>query len=160
MAQPSATTLPALHVRPVRGWLNDPNGIVRHRDRWHVFYQHNPLRAQHGDIAWAHVSSPDLVRWTEHPVAFSPTPGGPDRGGCWSGAFLPWLDVPAVAYTGVGAGPERSAVCVRTALDDGLDTWSGRSSSRRNRSTLVCWPCATPSRSSTAAGAGPCSAPG
>lgn len=118
------TTVPVLHVRPVRGWLNDPNGIVRHRDRWHVFYQHNPLRAQHGDIAWAHVSSPDLVRWTEHPIAFSPTPGGPDRGGCWSGAFLPWLDEPAVAYTGVGEGPERSTVCVRTALDDDLDSWS------------------------------------
>ena len=124
MPLPSATTVPALHVRPVRGWLNDPNGIVRHRGRWHVFYQHNPLRARHGDIAWAHVSSPDLVRWTDRPVAFSPTPGGPDRGGCWSGASLPWLDAPAVAYTGVGEGPERSTVCVRTALDDHLDTWS------------------------------------
>jgi beta-fructofuranosidase len=121
---PSATTVPALHVRPVRGWLNDPNGTVRHQGRWHVFYQHNPLRAQHGDIAWGHTSSPDLVRWTEHPVAFAPTPGGPDRGGCWSGAFLPWLDAPAVAYTGVGDGPERSTVCVRTALDADLDTWS------------------------------------
>ncbi len=117
-------TAPVLHVRPRRGWLNDPNGIVRTGGRWHVFYQHNPLRARHGDIAWAHVSSPDLVRWTEHPIAFAPTPGGPDRGGCWSGAFLPWLDVPAVAYTGVGDGPQGSTVCVRTALDDDLDTWS------------------------------------
>ncbi len=121
---PSAATVPVLHVRPARGWLNDPNGTVRHAGRWHVFFQHNPSRAQHGDIAWGHVSSADLVRWTAHPVAFSPTPGGPDRGGCWSGASLPWLDVPAVAYTGVGEGPERSTVCVRTALDDELDTWS------------------------------------
>ena len=121
---PSAATVPVLHVRPARGWLNDPNGTVRHGGRWHVFYQHNPLRARHGDIAWAHVSSPDLVRWTEHPLAFSPTPAGPDRGGCWSGAYLPWLDAPAVAYTGVGDGPERSTVCVRLALDDDLDTWS------------------------------------
>ena len=124
MPSPSGTTVPVLHVRPVRGWLNDPNGIVRLGGRWHVFYQHDPAQARHGHIAWAHVSSPDLVRWTEHPIAFSPTPGGPDRGGCWSGAFLPWLDRPAVAYTGVGDGPERSTVCVRTALDDDLDTWS------------------------------------
>lgn len=115
---------PRFHVRPVRGWLNDPNGITRHGGRWHVFYQHNPARAQHGDIAWGHVSSPDLVRWTDHPVAFSPTPDGPDRAGCWSGSQLPWLDVPAVVYTGVEDGPERSTVCVRTALDDDLDTWS------------------------------------
>ena len=117
--------LPRFHVRPARGWLNDPNGVTRHRGRWHVFYQHNPARAQHGDIAWGHVSSPDLVRWTDHPVAFAPQPGGPDRGGCWSGSWLPWLDAPAVVYTGVEDGPERSTVCVRTALDDDLDTWSG-----------------------------------
>jgi beta-fructofuranosidase len=117
-------TVPVLHVRPARGWLNDPNGTVRHGQRWHVFFQHNPARAQHGDIAWGHVSSPDLVRWTEHPVAFGPTPDGPDRGGCWSGAFLPWLDRPAVVYTGIVDGPERSTVCVRTALDDDLERWS------------------------------------
>ena len=115
---------PRFHVRPARGWLNDPNGVTRHRGRWHVFYQHNPARAQHGDIAWGHVSSGDLVRWTDHPVAFGPQPGGPDRGGCWSGSWLPWLDVPAVVYTGIETGQERSTVCVRTAYDDDLDRWS------------------------------------
>ena len=116
--------LPRFHVRPARGWLNDPNGVCRHAGRWHVFYQHNPQRAQHGEIAWGHVSSADLVRWTDHPVAFAPQPGGPDAGGCWSGSALPWLDVPAVVYTGIVDGPERSTVCVRTALDDDLDAWS------------------------------------
>ena len=115
---------PLFHVRPVRGWLNDPNGVVRHGDRWHVFYQHNPRRAAHGDIAWAHVSSADLLTWAEHPIAFSPSPGAPDEGGCWSGTALPWLDVPAVVYTGIVDGPERSTVCLRRALDADLDTWS------------------------------------
>ena len=121
---PQATRVPLLHVRPARGWLNDPNGIVRHRGRWHVFYQHNPLRAQHGSIAWAHVSSADLVGWTQHPIAFSPSPGAPDAAGCWSGTSLPWLDSPAVVYTGLVDVPEDSTVCLRTALDDELETWS------------------------------------
>ena len=57
-------TVPVLHVRPVRGWLNDPNGVVRHRGRWHVVSQHDPLRAQHADVAWAQRRScptPDCV---------------------------------------------------------------------------------------------------
>lgn len=117
-------SVPILHIRPGRGWLNDPNGMTRHEGRWHVFFQHNPAGARHGDIHWGHVSSPDLVTWTEHPVAFGPQPDGPDRGGCWSGSFLGWGDRPAVAYTGILDGPEDSTVCVRHALDDALETWS------------------------------------
>lgn len=29
--------------------------------------------------------SADLLRWTDHPIALAPTPGGPDRLGCFSG---------------------------------------------------------------------------
>lgn len=121
---PAPDSRPLLHVRPDRGWLNDPNGTVRHDGRWHVFFQHNPARAQHGDIHWGHASSADLVTWTSHPVAFGPTPGGPDAGGCWSGAHLSWLGEPAVVYSGVADGPADSTVCLRRALDDRLDTWS------------------------------------
>lgn len=120
----SVDTYPILHIRPRRGWLNDPNGMTRHQGRWHVFFQHNPLRAQWGQIQWGHVSSADLVSWTEHPIAFGPQPDGPDRYGCWSGSFLPGLDRPAVAYTGIVSEPEHSTVCVRYALDDDLQTWS------------------------------------
>lgn len=115
---------PVLHIRPARGWLNDPNGVTRYKGRWHVFFQHNPLRAQHGDIQWGHVSSTDLVTWDMHPVAFGPQPGGPDAGGCWSGTFLPWFERPAVVYTGLLDGPQRSTVCVRYGFDESLDTWS------------------------------------
>ncbi|MFP5335241.1 MAG: glycoside hydrolase family 32 protein [Actinomycetes bacterium] len=117
-------SLPALHVRPTRGWLNDPNGITRHAGRWHVFFQHNPSRARHAAIHWGHVSSPDLVSWTEHPVAFGPEPGSPDAGGSWSGCFVPGLDRPAVVYTGIVDSPGESTVCLRWAEDDDLVTWS------------------------------------
>lgn len=123
MGASDPAALPALHIRPARGWLNDPNGMVRRDGVWHVFFQHNPARAQHGDIHWGHVSSPDLVTWTEHPVAFGPTPGGPDAGGCWSGAFVPWGEA-AVAYTAIVDDPAYGTVCVRYARDPALDHWS------------------------------------
>ncbi|WP_289231530.1 glycoside hydrolase family 32 protein [Barrientosiimonas endolithica] len=116
--------MPALHIRPDHGWLNDPNGMVHHGGRWHVFFQHNPQRPVHERIAWGHVSSADLVGWDPHPVAFAPEPGGPDRAGCWSGVFLPWLDRPAMAYSGVVDDTHASTVVVREALDDDLDTWA------------------------------------
>ena len=35
---------PALHIRPQRGWLNDPNGLCRMDGDYHVFFQYNPAR--------------------------------------------------------------------------------------------------------------------
>lgn len=116
--------LPQLHIQPLTGWLNDPNGVVRRDGRWHVFYQANPLAPVHRDIEWGHVSSEDLVSWQHHPAAFRPTPGGPDSGGCWSGVYLPWLARPAVAYSGLVTGEDDTTVCVREALDADLIRWS------------------------------------
>lgn len=117
-------TLPQLHIQPLAGWLNDPNGIVRRDGRWHVFHQANPKAPVHADIEWGHVSSTDLVTWEHHPIAFRPMPGGPDAAGCWSGVFLPWLTRPAVAYSGLAPGDASTTVCVRESLDDELLRWT------------------------------------
>ncbi|MGI3782058.1 MAG: glycoside hydrolase family 32 protein, partial [Janthinobacterium lividum] len=65
---------PRLHVRPRWGWLNDPNGLIKVDGTYHVFFQHNPYEPVHGHIHWGHVSSTDLLSWTEHPVALVPQP--------------------------------------------------------------------------------------
>ncbi|WP_298887366.1 glycoside hydrolase family 32 protein [uncultured Serinicoccus sp.] len=114
----------AYHLRPARGWLNDPNGMVFHDGRWHVFFQHSPQGPWHRQIAWGHASSSDLLRWREHPVAFTPQPGGPDSVGCWSGVLVTGLERPAAVYSGVTHADGRSTVCLRWAQDAGLDTWS------------------------------------
>ena len=114
----------AYHPRPSAGWLNDPNGVVRHRGRWHVFFQHNPDQARHARIHWGHLSSADLVSWTEHPVAFGPTPGGPDHAGAWSGVAVPGTDPVTMVYTGLTDATTTSTVCLREALDDDLVSWS------------------------------------
>ncbi|MDQ2757212.1 MAG: glycoside hydrolase family 32 protein [Actinomycetota bacterium] len=114
----------AHHLRPRRGWLNDPNGMLRRDGRWHVFFQHNPARAEHGDIHWGHASSRDLVSWLEHPVAFGPTPSAPDAAGCWSGVALDLGARVAAVYTACALGPRTTTVCIRYAADAELDVWS------------------------------------
>lgn len=87
-----------------RGWLNDPNGIVRHDGRWHVFFQYNPHSARHHLIRWGHMSSPDLVRWTEEPLGPEPREGSADETGCWSGVAIVEDGVPHLVYSGVSGG--------------------------------------------------------
>ena len=91
---------PTLHIRPARGWLNDPNGVCRIDGRYHVFFQYNPLTPVHGDVHWGHVSSDDLTTWSEEPIALRPRPGTVDAAGCWSGCVIDDGGVPTAIYTG------------------------------------------------------------
>ncbi len=49
--------------------MNDPNGLVLHGGRYHLFFQHSPDTVEPGRMSWGHASSADLLRWDEHPVA-------------------------------------------------------------------------------------------
>ena len=74
-------TFPSLHIRPERGWLNDPNGVCRIDGRYHVFFQHNPDSPLHGAIQWGHASSSDLLSWRYEPLALRTRPDGIDAAG-------------------------------------------------------------------------------
>ncbi|MEF9908165.1 glycoside hydrolase family 32 protein [Streptomyces sp. P9-A2] len=82
---PADPHLPAIHLRPSRNWINDPNGLVFHDGHYHVFFQYNPHGPQHSNVHWGHFRSPDLINWEPLPVALTPTPGGYDADGCYSG---------------------------------------------------------------------------
>ncbi|HIC68267.1 MAG TPA: hypothetical protein EYO90_01905, partial [Candidatus Latescibacteria bacterium] len=80
---------PTYHFLPPAGWMNDINGAIFWQGRYHIFFQHNPEGGWWKWMQWGHASSVDLVHWVHHPIALTPTPGGPDRDGCFSGgAFL------------------------------------------------------------------------
>lgn len=112
------SAFPRFHPRPAQGWINDPNGISYINGRYHVFFQYNPDSARHHRIAWGHVSSADLVRWEEHPVALRPQPGGPDEYGCWTGVVTDDGGVPTAAYSGVrGDGGHSQVVIARGSSD-------------------------------------------
>jgi beta-fructofuranosidase len=113
---------PALHIRPPRGWVNDPNGICLIDGTYHVFFQYNPNAPSHGNVHWGHASSTDLVRWRHHPPALVPRPGMIDSAGCWSGCVTDDNGVPTAIYT---ANPDdaRRAVVALARSDRSLITW-------------------------------------
>ena len=51
---------PEYHFSPTSGWMNDPNGMVYHDGRYHLFYQAGKDRRR-----WDHAVSDDLVTWEE-----------------------------------------------------------------------------------------------
>ncbi|GAB4452963.1 MAG: glycoside hydrolase family 32 protein [Anaerolineae bacterium] len=110
---------PRYHFLPPANWMNDPNGMIQWQGRYHLFYQHNPDGPYWGNIHWGHAISDDLVRWEDWPIALAPTPGGPDKDGCWSGCAVDNDGIPTLLYTGVW--PE--VVCLATSADD-LRTWA------------------------------------
>jgi len=114
----TANHRPAFHFLPERNWMNDPNGLIEWQGQTHLFYQYNPDSALNGIKHWGHAVSTDNVHWQHLPVALSPTPGGPDAGGCWSGCAVDNDGVPTFIYTGV----DPQVVCLATSAD-GLLTW-------------------------------------
>jgi sucrose-6-phosphate hydrolase SacC (GH32 family) len=73
---------PDYHFTPPRDWMNDPNGLVYFRERWHLFYQFYTEAID--SMVWGHAVSDDLMDWQHRPIAI-----GPDRHGqIWSGSAV------------------------------------------------------------------------
>ncbi len=74
---------PQFHFTQKVGWNNDPNGMVYHGGKWHLFFQHNPVALPWGNMTWGHATSPDLVHWQQQPNKLFPKTMA--RGDCFSG---------------------------------------------------------------------------
>ena len=119
---------PQYHITPAENWLNDPNGLVYYKGRYHVFYQYNPNTKFPGDDKWwAHVSSTDLVHWEDEPVALCPD----EFGSMWSGSAVVDHNNTSGLFDKDGSGlvafytctsPESQQQCMAYSLDEGK-TW-------------------------------------
>ena len=107
---------PEYHLLPPHNWMNDPNGPIWWKGKYHLFYQLNPHASVWGDMHWGHAVSTDMIHWRHQPIALAPTPGGPDSEGCFSGSAVVFDGVPTFIYTGVRNAPPASVT-----LHDGND---------------------------------------
>ncbi|HEX8872803.1 MAG TPA: glycoside hydrolase family 32 protein [Candidatus Acidoferrum sp.] len=126
---------PQFHLLPARNWMNDPNGPLFWKGQYHMFFQYNPHAAVWGDMHWAHAVSPDMLHWRHLPVALTPTTGGDDADGCFSGSAVVHEGAPTLVYTGVksvapaeatlrdGTHSFREVQCLATPGDVQLRTW-------------------------------------
>jgi fructan beta-fructosidase len=60
---------PLFHFSPDSNWINDPNGLVYFKGKYHLFFQYNPFGNKWGHMSWGHAISTDLMHWTQLPVA-------------------------------------------------------------------------------------------
>lgn len=92
--------LPAFHVTPPCGWMNDPNGFSVYQGKTHLFYQFHPYSTEWGPMHWGHYETNDLIKWTELPSALAPDQEY-DKEGCFSGSGIETENGHLLVYTGV-----------------------------------------------------------
>ncbi len=73
---------PQFHFTARRGWLNDPNGLIYYRGKYHLYFQYNPCGIGWGNMSWGHAVSDDLVHWRELSPCMYPN----EQGACFTGA--------------------------------------------------------------------------
>ncbi|GGI42457.1 sucrose-6-phosphate hydrolase [Mammaliicoccus stepanovicii] len=87
------------HIQPKTGLLNDPNGLIYHDGKYHIFHQWFPLGAVHGIKYWYHYTSEDLLRFDDLGIALGPdTPY--DSHGVYSGSAFDYDGKLHLMYTG------------------------------------------------------------
>ena len=111
---------PKFHITGGTGWINDPNGLIYYKNKYHVFYQYYPHDTNWGPMHWGHVVSDDLIHWERLPIALYPKiTSGED--GCFSGTAIEHNDTLYVVYTGFyenGGGENiRQLQCLASSVD-------------------------------------------
>ena len=75
---------PKYHFTPKKGWINDPNGPVFYKGKYHLFYQHDPNSLVWDRMHWGHAVSDDLLSWEHLPIVLYPD----DMGDIYSGSAV------------------------------------------------------------------------
>ncbi|GEK90523.1 sucrose-6-phosphate hydrolase [Alkalibacterium kapii] len=107
------------HIRAQKGLINDPNGLIYFKDKYHVFFQWNPEGTTHENKHWGHAVSDDLVNWSYLKPALSPD-NWYDKNGCYSGSAIEKDGKLYIFYTGnvkKAQGERESYQCLAVSKD-------------------------------------------
>ncbi len=89
-----------IHLKAPGNWINDPNGFIYYKGRYHMFYQHFPCAPVWGTMHWGHAVSEDLIHWEHQGIALFPTKYE-DQNGCFSGSAVECGGRMYLYYTGI-----------------------------------------------------------
>lgn len=109
------------HFMPETGWLNDPNGLIFFKGKYHFFFQLNPYSGFWDSMHWGHAISDDMLHWEYLPLALAPSEVYDDhlKGGCFSGSAIEYDGKLFLMYTGAtnnGNGYEQTQ-CIAWSED-------------------------------------------
>ncbi|MCD2344440.1 GH32 C-terminal domain-containing protein [Ideonella azotifigens] len=125
------TQRPRVHPMPPANWTNEPHGLIRVGNAWHLFYQRTPNGPYKTLMHWGHMTSTDLVSWKHLPDALWPElqteDSGFDMKGIWSGHVIEDGGKAFAFYTSVNHGDRLSAanpgVAMAVSEDPQLRHW-------------------------------------
>ena len=65
---------PKVLFSPIRGWLNDPSGMIFFEGKWHLYYANTRFSniVEFMNNGWGHATSSDLLHWEEQPLFLTP----------------------------------------------------------------------------------------
>lgn len=84
---------------PPTGFLNDPNGLIQFKGKYHIFFQWNPYKTEHGTKYWGHYWTEDFIHWKLEKPALRPG-AWYDKNGCYSGSAVEYEGKLYLFYTG------------------------------------------------------------
>lgn len=112
---------PKFHITGGKGWINDPNGLVKFNGEYHVFFQYYLHNVYWGPMHWGHVVSSDLTNWKHLPVALAPDE---QDDGCFSGTAVVWKGKLWLMYTSFkenGGGDNVRQLQAVASSEDGVN---------------------------------------
>lgn len=108
-----------LHLKAPGNWINDPNGFIYYKGKYHLFYQYFPYEPRWGTMHWGHAVSDDLLTWEHKGIALFPSKYA-DQNGCFSGSAVEADGRMYLFYTGVHfheTDPEDIHVCLNDRFE-------------------------------------------
>ncbi len=106
---------PVYHATIPQAWSNDPNGLIWHEGKAHLFCQYYPHKAQWGPMHWGHFVSEDLIHWDFLGASLAPDENYETICGCCSGSSMVIDGKLWLMYT--AAQPELQRQCLAWSED-------------------------------------------